>query len=267
MRYKPDERFRSTAPFYARYRPGYPAAFFEHLVTRFGLDETQRVLDLGSGTGQIALHLAPYVARVLAVDPEPSMLTEGGRIAEERDVHNIDWLVGDSYRLAELDLPGLTLVTMGASFHWMDRAGVLRDLDHHMLPGGAVVVASGGAPADRTPPPWTDTVAAVRERYLGPARRAGSGTYHHPEEGHAEVLRRSPFSEVETVEWNWILERDLDSVVGLQFSFSYSAPVLFGSEERRAAFESELRDALTGQFTKRVLRERIRTEALIATRP
>lgn len=266
MRYNPEELFRSTAPYYARYRSGYPREFIDHLVTRFALDGTQQVLDLGCGTGQIALPLAPHVARVLAVDPEPSMLAEGKHLAKERDVHNIDWTVGDSYRLGELNPPELTLVTMGGAFHWMDRDAVLADLDRFVLPDGAVVVVSG-APATQTPTPWNDIVAAIRTEYLGPARRAGSGTYNHPEENHTDVLRRSPFSDVETVEWTWTLDRDLDSIVGLQFSFSYSAPAQFDNDEQKATFESELRQALTEQFPSGAFREQIRTEALIATRP
>lgn len=72
---------------------------------------------------------------------------------------------------------------------------------------------------------------------------------------------------MDAVEWTWTLDRDLDSVVGLQFSFSYSAPAQFDNDEQRAAFESELRAALTEQFPAGVFREQIRTEALIATRP
>ncbi|MGH4022433.1 MAG: class I SAM-dependent methyltransferase [Pseudonocardiaceae bacterium] len=267
MHYNPNELFRSTASYYARYRSGYPQEFIDHLVARFALDGTQQVLDLGCGTGQIALPLAPHVARVLAIDPEPSMLTEGQRLAKERDTANIDWIVGDSYRLSDLNLPELTLVTMGAAFHWMDRDAVLAELDQRILLDGAVVIASGGAPETQTPPPWNDTITAMRTKYLGPARRAGSSTYSHPEERHADVLRRSSFSHVDIVEWTWTLERDLDSLVGLQFSFSFSAPTQFDSEEEREAFERDLRDALTEQFPSGVFHEQIRTEALIATRP
>lgn len=92
-----------------------------------------------------------------------------------------------------------------------------------------------------------------------------SSTYSHPEERHADVLRRSPFSNVETVEWTWTLQRDLDSLVGLQFSFS--APAQFDSAEQRAAFERDLRNALIEEFPSGMFREQIRTEALIATRP
>jgi ubiquinone/menaquinone biosynthesis C-methylase UbiE len=263
----PAELFASTARYYARYRAGHPARFFSYLVDRFGLDGTQTVLDLGCGTGQLALPLAPHVARVIAVDPEPTMLAEGRRLAIERGTTNIAWRQGDSYHLDELDLPTVDLVTMGASFHWTDREALLATLDTLVAAHGAVVVVSGGAPADHTRPPWHDTIAEIRAQYLGTARRAGASTYTHPAERHADVLRRSPFNHVDTVEWTWQHTRDLDSLVGLQFSFSYSAPAQFPDDEAPARFEHDLRQALTRQFPSGVFTETIRTEALIATRP
>lgn len=267
MPYQPDELFRSTATYYARYRPGYPPQLFDHLAERFHLDRTQTVLDLGCGTGQLAIPLATHVARVIAVDPEPAMLDEGARLVAERGAGNIEWRRGDSFHLDQLDLPALDLITMGATFHWMDRDTTLADLDKLVVPGGAVVIASGGAPGTKTPPPWDNTVTAVRAKYLGEARRAGSGTYTHPAEGHAQILRRSPFSHVDTREWSWTLERDLDSVIGLQFSYSFSAPAQFVDDAQCRAFEDELRESLTEQFRDGIFREDIRTEALIATRP
>lgn len=266
-RYDPAELFASTAPYYARYRSGYPPELVTELVDRFGLDSSQTVLDLGCGTGQLALPLAPHVARVIAVDPEPTMLDEGRHLAAEHGVDNIDWRHGDAHHLAELDLPPLDLVTMGASFHWTDRDAVVRDLDTLIAAHGAVVVASGGAPREDIPPPWIETITDIRTRYLGPARRAGTSTYTHPDDGHADVLRRSPFSHVDTLDWTWQLPRDLDSVVGLQFSFSYCAPAQFGDEDTRDWFEHELRQALAAQFPDGDFTETIRTETLIAIRP
>lgn len=262
IHYDPTELFASTAPYYARYRSGYPPEFFADLVDRLALDGTQTVLDLGCGTGQIAIPLAPHVARVIAVDPAPSMLAEGRRAATDHSVGNIDWHQGDSRHLDALDLPTLDLVTMGASFHWTDRAALLTELDKLVAPDGAVVVASRGAFGKSTPPPWTETVTEIRTRYLGPVRRAGSGNDTHP-----DVLRHSSFSHVDTVDWTWRLRRDLDAVVGLQFSFSYSAPAQFGDEYTRARFEQDLRDELATRFPDGDFTETIRTEALIATRP
>ncbi|WP_225446792.1 methyltransferase type 11 [Streptacidiphilus sp. PB12-B1b] len=122
-----------------------------------------------------------------------------------------------------------------------------------------------GAPHDDVaPPPWLAVVADVRERYLGPVRRAGSGTYTEPAERHEPVLARSAFCRMEAVQWDRVLERDLDQVVGLQFSYSFSSPLQLGSA--KDAFEAELRAALTAAVPDGRYRELVRTEAVIATR-
>ena len=111
----------------------------------------------------------------------------------------------------------------------------------------------------------TDVVTQVRNRYLGPDRRAGSGTYSHPAERHQDVLARSPFPHIETAHWDRLHTRTLDEVVGYQFSLSYSSPAQLGPD--KDAFEHDLRQALTQFQPDGRFDELIRTEAIIATRP
>jgi SAM-dependent methyltransferase len=84
----PEELFRSTAPYYARYRPGYPSELFSCLAEIQQLDGTQEALDLGCGTGQIAIPLAASVNEVAAVDPQPDMLEWRQHRAAEEGVDN-----------------------------------------------------------------------------------------------------------------------------------------------------------------------------------
>ncbi|MDT0318560.1 class I SAM-dependent methyltransferase [Streptomyces millisiae] len=263
--YTPAELFASTAPYYARHRPGYDPALYDLLAERFALDGTQRILDLGTGTGVLALPLAALAAEVIAVDPEPGMLDEGRKLAAERGVTNIAWRHGDSTTLPGMDIGEVLLTVMGAAFHWMDRDQVLRDLDRIIAPEGGVVLASGGAPGDIQPAPWLDVVADVRTRYLGPQRRAGSSTYTHPRERHQDILARSPFSRIETTHWDRTLIRTTDDVIGYVFSLSYSSPAQLG--DAKDAFEHNLRAALLDFNPEGRFEEIIRTEAIIATRP
>ncbi|MFK0179627.1 class I SAM-dependent methyltransferase [Streptomyces xanthochromogenes] len=261
----PEELFASTAPYYAAHRPRYAPEFYALLTDRFGLDGTQHVLDLGAGPGIIALDLAPLVGEVIAVDPEKGMLDEGRRMAAKHHITNITWREGDSTTLPAMNTGLVLLTVMGAAYHWMDRAQVARDLDEIIEPGGAIVLASGGAPGDLEPAPWRNIVDEVRARYLGPERRAGSGTYSHPAQRHQDVLARSPFSQIDTARWDHTLTRTLDEVIGLQFSYSYSSTVQLG--DYKDAFERDLRQALSELNPEGVFDEVVRTEAIIATRP
>lgn len=45
-------------PYYAAYRFGYPAGAIDDLAVHLGLDGTQKALDIGCGTGQLALFSA-----------------------------------------------------------------------------------------------------------------------------------------------------------------------------------------------------------------
>ncbi|MEU3619004.1 methyltransferase domain-containing protein [Streptomyces sp. NPDC006872] len=194
------EPSRPSTPHYARFRPGYDPALYDMLAARFALDGTQRVL--GLGTGILALPLARLVGRVTAIAPEPGMLEEGRKPAADRGITNIDWCQGDSAILPTMGLEPVRLTVMGAAFHWMDGDQTLRDLDQLVEANGAVVLASGGAPGDIEPATWLQVIADVRTHYLGPERRAGSGTHSHPKERHQDVLARSPFSNVETARWD-----------------------------------------------------------------
>ncbi|WGD39741.1 class I SAM-dependent methyltransferase [Streptomyces cathayae] len=261
----PGEPFASTVPYYAAFRPRYAPEFSTLLAERFGLDGTQRVLDLGAGPGTIALDLAPRVGEVIAVDPEKGMLDEGRRLAAEHGITNITWREGDSTLLPAMDIGPVLLAVLGAAYHWMDRDRVARDLDRIIEPGGAVVLASRGAPGDLEPAPWRRVVDEVRTRHLGPERRAGSGACSPPGERHQDVLARGPFSRVDTARWEHTLTRTVDEVIGWVFSLSYSSPARLGA--KKDAFEQDLRAALLAFAPSGRFDGVIHTEAVIATRP
>jgi len=65
-------------------------------------DAADAVLDLGAGTGAIALALAPDAERVLARDVSEGMMDEGRRKAEERGLDNVAFAYGE-FRDPEVD--------------------------------------------------------------------------------------------------------------------------------------------------------------------
>jgi ubiquinone/menaquinone biosynthesis C-methylase UbiE len=129
--------FRGTASYYARFRPAYPDELIAHLVERYGIDDTSRVLDLGCGTGQLALPLARFAGEVVGMDPESEMLAVAAELARERGIDNVNWVLGSSADLdrRKVDIGTPQLVVIGRAFHWMDELRTLGSLYDLVPPG------------------------------------------------------------------------------------------------------------------------------------
>ncbi|HEV7204762.1 MAG TPA: class I SAM-dependent methyltransferase [Jatrophihabitans sp.] len=255
----PQHLFRSAVAQYARYRTGYPATEVAALAERLGLDRTATVADVGCGTGQLARPLARHAGTVIAIDPVAEML-DAGRAAAA-GVGNIVWELGDATDLERLVPPGTRAATFAASFHWTDRAAVTRALDRVLAADGSIVVINSTLD-DEEDPDWAEAVNEVRRGYLGDDV---TETYRKAPETHRRVLAASAFSNLDSVTWEWTRDLTVDAAVGLQFTYSFSTPELFG--DRAAAFAAEAREAILALHPDGLVIEPFRMEVLIAARP
>lgn len=103
------------------------------------VDERWTVGDLGCGTGQVAGALAPFVARVIAVDRSGEMLQAARR--RLRDFPAVEVRRGELEALpiadGELDAATLLLVL----HHLPDPAAALSEAHRALKPGGRLVIA------------------------------------------------------------------------------------------------------------------------------
>jgi SAM-dependent methyltransferase len=242
--------FKGTAPYYARYRPGYPDEMIAHVIDRFGLDGTGRLLDLGCGTGQLLVPLAPHVETAIGMDPEPEMLAEAQRVTSEAGITNTVWIEGGSPDLERLrdQFQPLRLTVIGRSFHWMDGDATLRALGSMTVDGGGVVQCGDPCSIWEGQRDWQVAVREVIRRWLGEERRAGSSTFAASSGrvpwSERDIFARSPFSRVEHQRVAHNRQLDIDGVVGYLYSMSFASPPVLG--DRRAGFERDLRETLTG---------------------
>ncbi|MFF7944677.1 class I SAM-dependent methyltransferase [Nocardia gamkensis] len=254
--------FAGTAWHYARYRPNYPQEFLDDLIQRLGLDGTGRLLDLGCGTGQLTFPLAAHVAEAVGMDPESEMLAEASRQAREQSLTNVTWTLGTSD-----DLPGnlghFRLVTMGRSFHWMDREQVLTALDEMVDENGAVVIANDSC-LIRPNTTWQQAIEEVQRSFLLPDQQHGPTPTADPRQTHEQVLANSLFRQVNRQVYEFLRPWTIEQAIGYLYSTSLPLHRLLG--DRQAAFEAALTDTLlaidpTGQFT-----EPVALEVLVATK-
>ncbi|HEY4113666.1 MAG TPA: methyltransferase domain-containing protein [Rhizomicrobium sp.] len=243
-------RFQSAVPYYARYRLGYPQSLIAKVIELVGLKHGDAVLDLGCGPGTLAIPFAKAGMRVTAVDPEPEMLAACEAAADAAGVA-LGVKQGSSFDMPQ-GIGPFRLVTMGRSFHWMDREATLAMLDALVTQDGAVVHFDDEHPrtVENT---WRRVLTDLGDTY-GRAGAPHIVERRSPEyRTHESYFLYSPFRRIER--YGVVVQREItaDDVVGLAYSLSYTAPQKLG--DRKDEFERELRAALAelspeGRFTE-----------------
>jgi ubiquinone/menaquinone biosynthesis C-methylase UbiE len=154
------------------------ATFMEPLTERFlrdaGLRPGTRVLDVGSGFGDVALLAARLIGtngEVVGLEREPEAVRQASRRARELAAHNVSFLTGD----ARNAIPGGSFDAVIGRFVLMylgDATETVASVARHARPGGIVAFQEWhAADAFISQPPvalWDDTGALLVETF-GPA--------------------------------------------------------------------------------------------------
>jgi SAM-dependent methyltransferase len=255
------DRFRSAVPFYVEGRLDYPRGLIENLASFVGITAKDHVLDLGCGPGFLAVAFAALGCAVLGIDPDKAMLAAARELAAKRRVP-CEFREGSSYDITRA-LGRFKLVSMGRSFHWMDRTATLIALDDIVERDGALALFSDDHIKCRENR-WMGALEEVRRRFedrdeFTKQRKSGEIDRHEA------VLLASAFAHLETM---GLIERrslTVEKVVARALSFSASSPEKLG--ERRAAFEAAVREAVSPFADGGMLTEIVEFRALIARRP
>jgi SAM-dependent methyltransferase len=235
--------FTSAETYYAEHRPGYSDAVIQYLTDRFELDDSARVLDLGCGTGQIAVPLARFVGEVVGMDPNEEMLREARKrvdaTATERE--NVEWRVGSDSDLSD-ELGPLRLTTMGRSFHWMAQERTLERLYRMTGSSGGIALLDDVEWFSRGEKAWQDDVYEIASEYVEDLPDRVPETDVEYDDPWDELIAGFGFTDVETETFESIREWTVEGIVGYVFSLSFCSPETFGDD--RQAFENDLRARL-----------------------
>ncbi|MFD4946401.1 class I SAM-dependent methyltransferase [Streptomyces sp. NPDC058239] len=121
--------FGAAAAAYAEHRPNYAQA-----AVRWALEPAPgpRVLDLGAGTGKLTATLVALGADVIAVEPDPAMLTE-----LRRALPTVRALPGSAEAIPLPDA-SVDAVLAGNAMHWFDMAVAGPEVARVLAPGGVL---------------------------------------------------------------------------------------------------------------------------------
>ncbi|QDV52587.1 class I SAM-dependent methyltransferase [Gimesia fumaroli] len=252
--------FRGTVPYYSRYRVPYPEPLLAKIRTKSALSGQGSLLDLGCGTGEIALRMAPFFRDVTAVDIDPEMLAAAEQKAQKRGIETIQWL-NQSAEQFSADTDSFELVTIGAAFHWMDRRTIAERVREWLQPGKPLVVLGYTSIWSGTAD-WLPLVQTVIKKWLGEKRRAGSGEFPDAIDPHELVLTKSGYT-LDEFEYQHPHTWTLDELIGNLYSTSFASPAVLG--DKQSAFEADLRKTLLDYNSSGTYQEEMTFYALIAT--
>jgi ubiquinone/menaquinone biosynthesis C-methylase UbiE len=227
-------RFATTVELYEELRPPYPPSFFREVVRRLALGKQHALIDLGTGPGLLALGFAPYVGRIVGVDPEPAML-DAAKKAAERASRAFTLIEGRAEDLPD-DVGSFDVITIGRALHWMDREATLARLERLVAPDGTILVcASFSAPDGRNP--WLDDYNTARRAWSKESLWSESGSAGRTHRDLAGFFQGTRFHAADVIKVETSHEISVRDLARRVLTFSSSSPEVIGDR-----VEAMLRD-------------------------
>ena len=247
-----EDMFSAAAGYYTGYRKPYPEKLFDLVRSSFNLDGSGDLLDVGCGTGQVAVPMSGDFATVLGVDISTEMIASARDRALAVGISNVEFSVMAGEEIGSFS--GLSdLITFGSALHWMDISKTLELAAGLLRPGGGIALLDmrsiWGGTTD-----WEQAVVQVVQKWMGTERKAGSSTFQastNPKVSYEDALESAGLGVFDSgsIETSYMV--DIPFIIGHLYTTSYCNKDLLGRDA--PMFEQELAVALEdirpdGQF-------------------
>ncbi|WJR80259.1 class I SAM-dependent methyltransferase [Bradyrhizobium sp. NP1] len=246
-------RFASTVALYEELRPPYPPEFFRAVAQQLELSRRHALIDLGTGPGLLALGFAPYVGRIVGVDPEPGMIA-AARAAAARAGRDLTLIEGKAEALPA-GIGAFDLVTIGRALHWMEREPTLAVLERLVAPGSAIAICGSSSASDGRNP-WLDTYNAARNAWAPKAEDPRRGERLHKDL--AAFFSGSAFRVADFIKVEGSHEIGVRDLARRVLTFSTSSPDMLGDRVEAMLDDVE-------QRMRPLSRDGVITEVFVAT--
>ena len=200
------DHFSDAPNDYRAYRPNYPPELFAYLASIS--PGKQIAWDCATGSGQPAIELSGYFARVIASD------------ASAEQIESAQSSAGISYRVAAaeqsgIDANSIDLVTVAQALHWFDIPAFCEEANRVLKSGGILAV-------------WTYNLLQIQNEIDRPVNHLYEsilGDYWPPERtmvenGYAQISL--PFEEMDHPEFKMTARWDLPQLLGYLRTWSAS---------------------------------------------
>jgi ubiquinone/menaquinone biosynthesis C-methylase UbiE len=142
------ESFEPLADYYARSRAHTDRGSLERVRVLAETGPGKIALDVATGPGHTAMHLAPHVDRVVGLDLTRPMLLKAAEISSSKNIGNIDLVQGNVYSLPFDDETFDIVACRRASHHFPDLLEAVRSMKRVIKRGGLMVIEDRSVPED-----------------------------------------------------------------------------------------------------------------------
>jgi len=203
--------FGAHADAYERARPEWP----EEAARWLAPEGARLVVELGAGTGKLTRAVVALGVRVVAVEPDPRMLT----VLRGLDLDGVE----GSAEAIPFDEGTADAVVAGSSLHWFELGQALQEIHRVLRPGGRF--GFGWNHRDdrhRAVAAMSETVYSAQARLSGPRWRS--------RDWGAELVASGLFVDVEHAVFEHVLELPHEALT--DHLMSYSGVAALSAEER-----------------------------------
>lgn len=191
--------FSKQAGVYARYRPTYPKALIEYILSF--VPGREMAWDCATGNGQTALLLVPYFKKIMATDVSEKQISHA--IPDPA----IDYSVSTAENSPFAD-NSFDLITVSQAYHWFQFDAFFREATRTGKPGGIVAVWG----YDLVTTPDTALNEAIRHFYT-----AVVGPYWDAERKYVDEKYKTvpfPFHELPSKQFSIDSEWQIEDCIG-----------------------------------------------------
>lgn len=244
---------------FAKHRHPIPPEVVDYAYSEVNLNPDDLVLDLGCGTGLLAMELVNRSRKVTGIDISKAMLAEADRALANHPHKD---------RLTLSDTPLERLIQLGIEFKGvficraffaMPREAILKALDSVVSADGAVILIDDPN-FYQAKEPWQKAVRKVTQahfesRELPPLLRTNQ-----------EILQNSSFSNLTENVLRISRDWNVDRVLGVLYSTGLGAVAANAAEPNRKCFEAAIHHEMTTLHPSGTWTEQAEFEVIIARR-
>jgi len=182
--------FDGVAKLYNNARPLYPEELFDDVIAFAGISDTDKLLEIGCGTGQATQGFARRGLSILALDPGEELIAVARKgLKEFARVR----FVQTTFEAWPGEVGAFKLIAAAQSFHWVSPELRFAKTAAQLAPDGTLAVF-GNVPMPPEPP-FAEKFADIHARHAPQLSGPPAEAWYLPDGPFAELLRQSEYFE------------------------------------------------------------------------